>query len=199
VRGRVSPDQRPFLHCSGDQVLAKLGSCVHFYFPPNENSGSALFATELGSQFLQQRGRFRVPGEMNNLARTAKTVLHKEDLKVAELVLSGSAKCLRGQAINAVTGDHGSPSKKKGTACSCRQSARAPPVPTWPQKGTPHERLRMKGLFRCWDWHPDCLPRKRDRDGTGGRRPHAYTRPKASRYCLAHLPHFGLTRRWVRA
>jgi hypothetical protein len=61
--------QCPPLQLYGEQMLAKLGACVHSYFPPNENSGAAFFATELGSQFLRQRGQFRVSGEMNNLAQ----------------------------------------------------------------------------------------------------------------------------------
>jgi hypothetical protein len=38
-----------------------------------------------------------MPGEISGPARTAKTLLHEMDLKVAELVLSGAAKDLRGR------------------------------------------------------------------------------------------------------
>jgi len=53
---------------------------------------SALLAPELGSQFLQQKWQFLVPGEISGPARIAKTLLHEMDLKVAELALSGVAK-----------------------------------------------------------------------------------------------------------
>ena len=98
-------------------MLADLRSCVQFDFPPTILPFCALHAGTW-EPFLQQEWQFRVHSEMNNLARTAKTVLHKEDLKVAELVLSGSAKCLRGQAINAVTGDHGSGNRSAVAATS---------------------------------------------------------------------------------
>ena len=113
----MSADQCPPLHRSSDQVLADLRSCVQFDFPPTILPFCALRGRTWES-FLQQEWQFRVHSEMNNLARTAKTVLHKEDLKVAELVLSGSAKCLRGQAINAVTGDHGSGNRSAVAATS---------------------------------------------------------------------------------
>jgi hypothetical protein len=76
------------------KVNAAVARALHawFDFPPNKNSGSALLAPEFGSQFLQQWWRIRVPGEMNNLARTAKTLLHEMYLKVAELMLNDAGK-----------------------------------------------------------------------------------------------------------
>jgi hypothetical protein len=53
-------------------------------FSSDKTPGLRFSATELGSQFLQQRGQFRVPGEISSPARTAKTLLHEEDLKVRE-------------------------------------------------------------------------------------------------------------------
>src|ERR1700687_2614029 len=65
-------------------------ACNSIFLP--RNSRSALLTTELGSQFFQQKWQFRVPGEFSGTARTAKTLLHEMDLKVAELALSGAAK-----------------------------------------------------------------------------------------------------------
>jgi hypothetical protein len=50
------------------------------------------YAPELGSQFLQQTGKFRVSDQMTNPAEPAKMLLHEEDLKVRELSLSSAAK-----------------------------------------------------------------------------------------------------------
>jgi len=49
-----------------------------------QNSGSALLVPELGSQFLQQKWKFRVSDQMTNPAEPAKMLLHEEDLKVRE-------------------------------------------------------------------------------------------------------------------
>ena len=57
-----------------------------------QNSSSALIAADLGSRFLQQRWQFRVSDRMTNPSRTAKMLLHEEDLKVAELCSSGAAE-----------------------------------------------------------------------------------------------------------
>src|ERR1700722_2135842 len=56
------------------------------------NFGSALLATELGTQFLQQTWKFRVSDQMTNPAGLAKTLLHEMDLIVRELSQSSAAK-----------------------------------------------------------------------------------------------------------
>jgi hypothetical protein len=72
-------------------MLADLRSCIHFDFPPNKNSSSALLVQELVSQFLQQKWQFRLIGEINNPAGTAKMLRHEMDLKVAELTRNVAA------------------------------------------------------------------------------------------------------------
>jgi hypothetical protein len=51
-------------------------------------------ASELGSQFSQQRWQFRVSSKMRNPAGLTKNLFHEMDLKVRELSLSGAAKYL---------------------------------------------------------------------------------------------------------
>jgi hypothetical protein len=51
--------------------------------------------------------------EMNNPPGTAKTVLHEEDLIVAELTRNCAAKGLRVQAMKIVFGHHQSASQKE--------------------------------------------------------------------------------------
>ena len=56
------------------------------------HSSSALLATELGSQFLQQIWNFRVSAQINNPAGSAKMLRHEMDLKVAGVDIEWCSK-----------------------------------------------------------------------------------------------------------
>jgi hypothetical protein len=67
-----------------------------FLFSSKRKLGVCALRDKTREPFFQQKWQFRVPGEISEPARTAKTLLHEMDLKVAELTRNWAAKCLTG-------------------------------------------------------------------------------------------------------